>query len=161
MSRCWGPNDHWVLLRHFSILWQGEKKGKKTKAFYDWATTGIPVKTGINLKKHEDWVTGKHEQRDSFFHLIGWGGDASFLANRREEHSKTGFSSTIRPDCLRKSNKRIFSCNEWLLLFFQIHVGIPDVIVTTFKLFFLGKFHDKCPLLFQKNLDQLNLQYLP
>ena len=32
----------------------GKKKGKKTKAFNDWATTGIPVKTGINLKKHED-----------------------------------------------------------------------------------------------------------
>ena len=29
-----------------------EKKNKKTKAFYDWAITGIQVKTGINLKKH-------------------------------------------------------------------------------------------------------------
>ena len=165
MSWCWGPNDHGYYCAIFPFCGGGKKKTKKTKAFYDWATTGIPVKTGINLKKHEDWVTGKHEQRDSFFHLIGWGGDASFLANRREEHSKTGFSSTIRPDCLRKSNKRIFSCNEWLLLFFQIHVGIPDVIVITFKPFFLvndlGQFHDKFPLLFQKNLDQLNLQYLP
>ena len=40
----WGPNDHWVLLRNFSILWRRKKKDdKKTKAFYDWATTGIPV----------------------------------------------------------------------------------------------------------------------
>ena len=39
-------------------------------------------------------------------------------------------------------------------MFFQIHVGIHDVIVTTFKPFFLvndsGQFHDKCPLLFQE-----------
>ena len=56
----------------FPFCGGGKKKDdKKTKAFYDWATTGIPVKTGINLKKHEDCVTGKHEQRDSFFHLIG------------------------------------------------------------------------------------------
>ena len=43
-SWCWGPNDHCVLLRNFSILWRRKKKDKKTKAFYDWATTGIPVK---------------------------------------------------------------------------------------------------------------------
>ena len=36
---------HWVLLHNFSILWRRKKKDdKKTKAFYDWATTGIPVK---------------------------------------------------------------------------------------------------------------------
>ena len=40
----WEPNDHWVLLRNLSILWRRKKKNdKKTKAFYDWATTGIPV----------------------------------------------------------------------------------------------------------------------
>ena len=41
-----GPtSDLWVLLRNFSILWRRKKKDdKKTKAFYDWATTGIPVK---------------------------------------------------------------------------------------------------------------------
>ena len=36
-----------VLSRNFSILLRGKKKkdDKKTKAFYDWATTGIPVKS--------------------------------------------------------------------------------------------------------------------
>ena len=44
-------------------------------------------------------------------------------------------------------------------MFFQIHVGIPDVIVTTFKPFFLvndlGQFHDKCPLLFQEKFGSV------
>ena len=49
LSRCEGPNDHWVLLRSFSILRRRKKKDdKKTKAFYDWATTGIPVKNCAN-----------------------------------------------------------------------------------------------------------------
>ena len=145
----WTP--HWITVRcHgiegpmttgyycaiFPFCGGGKKKAKKKKGILWLGYHRYPSKNGNSLKKHEDWVTGKHEQRDFFFHLIGWGGDASFLANRREEHSKTGFSSTIRPDCLRKSNKRIFSCNEWFLLFFQIQVGIPDVNVTTFKLFF-------------------------
>ena len=30
--------------QYFSILWRGKKKDKSTKAFYDWATAGIPVK---------------------------------------------------------------------------------------------------------------------
>ena len=38
----------------FHFVVEEKKKTKKPKAFYDWATTGIPVKTGINLKKHED-----------------------------------------------------------------------------------------------------------
>ena len=49
LSRCEGPNDHWVLLRSFSILRRRKKKDdKKTKAFYDWTTTGIPVKNCAN-----------------------------------------------------------------------------------------------------------------
>ena len=51
LSRCEGPNDHWVLLRSFSILRRRKKKDeKKTKAFYDWVTTGIPVKNCANRK---------------------------------------------------------------------------------------------------------------
>ena len=39
---------HWVLLHNFSILWRRKKKDdKKTKAFYDWATTGIPIKSSV------------------------------------------------------------------------------------------------------------------
>ena len=39
---------HWVLLHNFSILWRRKKKDdKKTKAFYDWATTGIPVNSEL------------------------------------------------------------------------------------------------------------------
>ena len=47
LSWYWGPNDHWVLLHNFSILWRRKKKDKKTKAFYDWATTGTPVKNDL------------------------------------------------------------------------------------------------------------------
>jgi hypothetical protein len=39
---------NWVLLRNFAILSRRnqivrKKKTKKTKTFYNWATTGIPV----------------------------------------------------------------------------------------------------------------------
>ena len=38
-------------IAQFSILWRRKKKRrqKKTKAFYDWATTGIPVKSNFIL----------------------------------------------------------------------------------------------------------------
>ena len=40
----------WPLLRNFSILWRRKKKDdKKTKAFYDWAITGIPVISSVFL----------------------------------------------------------------------------------------------------------------
>ena len=58
LSWRWGPNDHWALLRNFSILWWRKKKtDKKTKAFYDWATTGIPVIIALS----EHWA---------IFHLL-------------------------------------------------------------------------------------------
>ena len=31
LSWCWEPNDHWVLLRNFSILWQRKKKKRRQK----------------------------------------------------------------------------------------------------------------------------------
>ena len=31
----------------FPFCGGGKKKGKKTKAFYDWATTGTPVKNDL------------------------------------------------------------------------------------------------------------------
>ena len=34
-----------------------KKKDKKTKAFYDWATTGIPVKRRKKTKAFYDWAT--------------------------------------------------------------------------------------------------------
>ena len=37
----------------------GKKKGKKTKAFYDWATTGIPVKRELT------WRNTKTEWREN------------------------------------------------------------------------------------------------
>jgi hypothetical protein len=62
-SRChgveaWGCNGHWVVMRNVSILSRrNQKTTKKTKAFYDWATTGIPVKIGLTY----NWF---QEQKD-------------------------------------------------------------------------------------------------
>ena len=39
---------------YFTILWQRKKKDdKKTKAFYDWATTGIPVMNYLVTKNNK------------------------------------------------------------------------------------------------------------
>ena len=43
----------------------GEKKDKKTKAFYDWATTGIPVKTQEKIGKN----TQKIGENRIYIHL--------------------------------------------------------------------------------------------
>ena len=37
----------------FPFCGGGKKKGRKTKAFYDWATTGIPVKNKIQICSEE------------------------------------------------------------------------------------------------------------
>ena len=42
----------------FPFCGGGKKKDdKKTKAFYDWATTGIPVKKDKKTKAFYDWAT--------------------------------------------------------------------------------------------------------
>ena len=44
-------------LPQVSQLKKKKKDHKKTKAFYDWATTGIPVKKDKKTKAFYDWAT--------------------------------------------------------------------------------------------------------
>ena len=38
-----------TIAQFFPFCGGGKKKDKKTKAFYDWATTGIPVKKNAHV----------------------------------------------------------------------------------------------------------------
>ena len=50
-----GPMTTGYYCAIFPFCGGGKKKDKKTKAFYDWATTGIPVKR--RQKAFYDWAT--------------------------------------------------------------------------------------------------------
>ena len=93
LSWCWGPNDLWVLLRNFSILWRRKKRkkkdDKKTKAFYDWATTGIPVITVSALLC---------ASFGRLWHLFG----RFWLSTRRWGALKNGADSLLSKCCLLK-----------------------------------------------------------
>ena len=109
----------------------------------------------INLKKQEDWVIGKYKQLDFF---------STWLV---EEVTPVSWPITersiVKLDFLWQSNKKIISCTEWLpLVFSNWHsLCFCNHFETHFLVNNLGQFHDKCPLVFQKKLDQFNLQHLP
>ena len=135
----------WSYFLHFCYVSNRKDWKKKT------------LGESINLKKQEDWVIGKYKQLDFF---------STWLV---EEVTPVSWPITersiVKLDFLWQSNKKIISCTEWLPLVFSNSLWHSLCFCNHFETNFLvnnlEQFHDKCPLVFQKKLDQFNLQHLP